>query len=92
MAKRCVLDITAALIAGTNTELDQIIRILVITMYDGDESTLLFDGQRLESGIHGATGDPDNPLSYLALTDKFRRYAQPHLSSERTASLHDICL
>lgn len=43
MASRCVLDLSATLIAGIDTELSRIIRDLVTTVYGGDDSTMPLD-------------------------------------------------
>lgn len=51
----------------------------------------LKDGRRLESDVHGASGDPDNPLSDAALNDKFERWCQDYLSPERLRVLRDTC-
>ena len=46
MAARCVLDLSATLIAGQATELSRIVRDVVAAAYGGGEATLLLDGRR----------------------------------------------
>ena len=46
MAARCVIDLSAVLIAGATTELSRIVRDVVVSVYGGDESTVLVDGRR----------------------------------------------
>ena len=47
MAARCVLDLSATLVAGQSTELSRIVRDVTATIYGGDEATLLLDGRRV---------------------------------------------
>jgi 2-methylcitrate dehydratase PrpD len=49
------------------------------------------DGSRFESGICGARGDPDDPLSDAELTDKFNRLASAHLAADRVDALRGAC-
>jgi 2-methylcitrate dehydratase PrpD len=49
------------------------------------------DGSRFESGICGARGDPDDPLSDAELTDKFNRLASVHLAADRVDALREAC-
>lgn len=49
MASRCVLDLSGTLIAGTYTELSQIVRNVVTVTYGGNDSTLPFDGRRVSA-------------------------------------------
>ena len=46
MAARCLLDLSATLIAGHATELSRIARDTAAAVYGGDEATLLLDGRR----------------------------------------------
>jgi 2-methylcitrate dehydratase PrpD len=46
MAARCVLDLSATLVAGGATELSRIARDVAASVYGGDEATLLLDGRR----------------------------------------------
>ena len=46
MATRCLLDLAGTLVAGSGTELSQIVRDAATAIYGGDEATLLLDGRR----------------------------------------------
>jgi len=49
------------------------------------------DGNRFESGICGARGDPTDPLSDTELTAKFNRLAGAHLAAGRVNALCEAC-
>ncbi len=49
MAVRCLLDLSATLIAGHATELSRIARDMAAAVYGGDEATLLLDGRRVST-------------------------------------------
>jgi len=49
MAARCVLDLSATLIAGHATDLSRIARGVAVAAYGGDEATLLLDGRRVST-------------------------------------------
>ena len=49
------------------------------------------DGRSFESEIHGAPGDPNDPLSDDELTDKFNRLAEAHLAADRVGALRGVC-
>jgi 2-methylcitrate dehydratase PrpD len=52
---------------------------------------VLDDGQHLTSEIHGAKGDPDDPLDDSQLNKKFSRICIRLLSADRTEQLRDMC-
>jgi len=49
------------------------------------------DGNRFESGICGARGDPTDQLSDTELTNKFNRLAEAHLAADRVDALRGAC-
>ena len=49
------------------------------------------DGNRFESEICGARGDPTDPLSDTELTAKFDRLAGAHLAANRVNALREAC-
>jgi 2-methylcitrate dehydratase PrpD len=48
-AERCILDLCAALIAGSATQLSRAVSTVSVTSYGGDQATLLFDGRRVSA-------------------------------------------
>lgn len=49
VAARCVLDLSATLIAGRATDLSRIVRDVTAAAYGGNEATLLLDGRRVSA-------------------------------------------
>jgi 2-methylcitrate dehydratase PrpD len=49
------------------------------------------DGRSFESGIHGARGDPNDPLSDAELMEKFDRLAGAYLVADRVDALRGTC-
>lgn len=52
---------------------------------------VLDDGKHLTSEIHGAKGDPSDPLADDELNEKFSRLCSPLLSEDRTEQLRKMC-
>jgi len=52
-----------------------------------DVTITLKDGRHFESGPVEATGDPETPLSFDQLNDKFTTYTVPVIGHERTAAI-----
>lgn len=52
-----------------------------------DVSITLKDGRHFESGPVEASGDPESPLSFEQLNDKFTNYTAPVIGNERTAAI-----
>lgn len=69
-ARRCLLDLCAALIAGRGTELSGIVRRVALATFSGDEATLLLDGRRV--GVPGAVLAHGMTIDAMDVHDGYR--------------------
>jgi 2-methylcitrate dehydratase PrpD len=70
MAARCVLDLSATLIAGQTTELSHLVRDVTAAVYGGDEATLLLDGRRVS--VPGAALANGMTIDAMDMHDGYR--------------------
>jgi len=71
MAARCLLDLAGTLVAGSGTELSQIVRDAATAIYGGDEATLLLDGRR--ASAPGAVWANASSIDAMDMHDGYRR-------------------
>lgn len=71
MAARCLLDLSATLVAGSATPLSRIVRDVAAVIYGGEEATLLLDGRR--ASAPGAVLANASSIDAMDMHDGYRR-------------------
>ena len=75
MAARCILDLCAALVSGSATDLSHAVRAVATASYGGDEATLLLDGRKVSAA--GAAMANGMTIDGMDMHDGYR-YAKGH--------------
>ncbi len=68
---RCLLDLAGTLVAGSATELSDVVRAAATAIYGGNEATLLLDGRRVSAP--GAVWANASTIDAMDMHDGYRR-------------------